>query len=157
MNQDNPEVLNPLLKKIENTIQYRDRINPEISQVDVAWQLDHILKVINGVTQTLENSNPEDYKNSINAMRVLSLTTNYIPRGKAQSPDRVKPPEIILTEDIYKQLEEAKVNISKLSKLDENSNFEHFVFGQMNKAQTIRFIEVHTNHHLKIIGDILKN
>ncbi|MBV7268875.1 DinB family protein [Winogradskyella luteola] len=157
MNQDNPEVLVPLLAKVENYIPHRDEINPEVSKADVAWQLDHILKTINRVTEVLEKSNPDAFKSSISGARIMSLTAGYIPRGRAQSPDVVKPPEVIVAKAIYRQLEEAKVNIAKLKELDENSNFEHFVFGQLNKAQTIRFMEVHTKHHLKIVDDILNN
>ena len=157
MSQYNPEVLSPLLEEIETAIPYRDRKNPEISKADVAWQLDHVLKVINRVTDTLSASHPSNYKSSVSLARILSLTAGYIPRGRAKSPDVVKPPEVILTEDIYAQLEEAKANILKLKTLDDKANFKHFVFGQLNKAQTIRFMEVHTKHHLKIVRDILKD
>jgi len=156
MNQEDPTILNPLLQQVENYIPERDKKNLEVSKVDVAWQLDHILKVVNRITETLEASNPNNYSFSVNAARTMSLTAGYIPRGRAKSPDVVKPPEVIITEDIYKQLEEAKANISKLAELDDNSNFEHPYFGQLNKAHAIRFIEVHTEHHLKIISDILK-
>ncbi|MEO1030285.1 MAG: DUF1569 domain-containing protein [Bacteroidota bacterium] len=156
MNQDDPKVLEPLLVEIENAVQYRDRKNLEVSKVDIAWQLDHTLKTINRITEALETSNPNDYSSSVNAARVMSLTAGYIPRGRAQSPDVVRPPEIILTDDIYAQLKEAKANINTLNTLDEDANFEHPYFGQLNKAQTIRFIEVHTKHHLKIVSDILK-
>lgn len=157
MNQEDPTVLKPLLQQVENYISERDKKNLEVSKVDVAWQLDHILKVINRITETLEASNPNDYSLSVNATRTMSLTAGYIPRGRAQSPDVVKPPEVIITEDIYEQLVQARANITKLSELDDNSNFEHPYFGQLNKLQAIRFIEVHTEHHLKIIRDILKN
>ncbi len=157
MNQDNPKVLEPLLVEVENAIQYRDQKDPEVSKVDVAWQLDHILKTINRITEALEASNPSDYSNSINAARIFSLTAGYIPRGRAQSPDVVRPPEVILTEDIYVQLQEARANINTLNILDENTNFEHPYFGQLSKAQAIRFMEVHTKHHLKIVDDILED
>ncbi|RNC87827.1 MAG: DUF1569 domain-containing protein [Winogradskyella sp.] len=155
MNQNNPEVLHGLLDSVENYIEYRDEINTDVSTVDVAWQLDHILKVMNRITEALEKSKPENYSSSVNVMRVMSLTCNYIPRGRAQSPEIVKPPDVIHTEDIYTQLEEARNNIIKLKSLNDNSYFKHFVFGKLNKAQTIRFIEVHTNHHLKIVKDII--
>ena len=156
MKQDDPTVLSPLLTKVENYIPERDRKNPDVSKVDVAWQLDHILKTFNRITDVLSKSNPEDYSSSINAARTFSLTAGYIPRGRAQSPDVVRPPEVIITEDIYKQLEEAKANILKLKTLNDKSNFDHPYFGQLNKAHAIRFIEVHTKHHLKIVEDILK-
>ena len=90
MNQKNPEVLNPLLAEIENVIQYRDKKNIEVSQVDIAWQIDHVLKVINRITESLESSTPEDYTTSVNAARTFSLTAGYIPRGRAKSPDVCK-------------------------------------------------------------------
>ncbi|WP_111682380.1 DUF1569 domain-containing protein [Winogradskyella tangerina] len=155
MKQDDPSILRPLLTKVENYIPERDKKNLEVSKVDVAWQLDHILKTFNRITDVLSKSNPDDYSSSINAARTFSLTAGYIPRGRAQSPNVVRPPDVIITEDIYKQLEEAKANISKLKSLDNNANFDHPYFGQLNKAHAIRFIEVHTKHHLKIVRDIL--
>jgi hypothetical protein len=134
----------------------RDRKNTEVSQVDVAWQLDHVLKTINRITEVLEASNPDNYKSSLNAGRVLTLTGGYIPRGIAQSPKIVRPPEVIWTVDLYHQVQEAQANIDLLNRLSEDSYFEHFAFGLMNKSQTIRFLEVHTKHHLKIVRDILK-
>ncbi|WP_411893208.1 DUF1569 domain-containing protein [Winogradskyella sp. A2] len=156
MSQDNPDVLSPLIEKVENYIPQRDSIKLDVSKADVAWQLDHILKTINRIFEALEKSNPKEYSSSLNAMRIITMTSGYIPRGRAQSPDIVKPPEVIYTEDIYAQIKEAKENIIKLKLLDENSYFKHFVFGSLNRAQTIRFLEVHTNHHLKIIKDILQ-
>ena len=29
------------------------------------------------------------------------------------------------------------------------------MFGMLNKQQTLRFLEMHTKHHLKIVDDIL--
>jgi len=156
MNSKNPAILYVLLSQIENNIQFRDRMNEDVSKVDVAWQLDHALKTVNRITKDLEVSRPEDYKSSISLSRSLSLTMGYIPRGRAQSPDVVRPPEIILTKELYDQLEKAKLNVKKLMSLNENTHFNHPVFGVLNKAQTIRFLEVHTKHHLKIIDDILK-
>ncbi len=155
MNAHNPEILLPLISSIEEHIEDRDKKNTTVSKVDIAWQLDHMLKTINRITDALEASDPNAYDQSINAMRIMSLTAGYIPRGRAQSPSIVRPPEVIDTESIFAQIDEAKRNIEKLKQLDENSNFDHPVFGQLDKSQSIRFIEVHTNHHLKIVRDIL--
>ena len=157
MKRNNADYLITHLNQIESLISERDRINKDISKVDVAWHLDHILKTINRITKALQESKPENYQSSFNAARKMSLTFGYIPRGRAQSPAVVRPPDKILTEDIFSQLEEARKNIIVLNDLNRKSHFKHPVFGIINKATTIRFIEVHTEHHLKIIRDILNN
>lgn len=157
MKRNNSKYLITQLDQIESLISDRDRINKDISKVDVAWHLDHMLKTINEITNALEESKPEAYRSSFNAARIMSLTFGFIPRGRAKSPEVVRPPDQILTEDIFSQLEIARTNINVLNKLDKNSHFEHPVFGVINKPTTIRFIEVHTNHHLKIIRDILED
>mgnify|MGYP000070305931 CR=1 FL=1 len=156
MNQSNPEVLLPQLSEIETHIEVRDVKNIDVSKADIAWHLDHMLKTINRLTEALENSDPSAYKSSFNVPRIMSLTAGFIPRGRAESPQNVRPPEIILTDDILRQLLEVRKNIEKLQNLDDNANFNHPVFGMLNKSQTIRFLEVHTNHHLKIVADILE-
>ncbi|MEM6720824.1 MAG: DUF1569 domain-containing protein [Bacteroidota bacterium] len=156
MNQSNPAVLLPQLAEIETNIEFRDAKNTEISKADVAWHLDHVLKSINRITEVLERSDPEAFSSSFNFTKMASLTAGFIPRGRAQSPQSVRPPEIIHTEDILKQLTQARKNIEKIQQLEATAHFSHPVFGMLNKAQTIRFLEVHTDHHLKIIADILR-
>lgn len=157
MNPSDPNALLPQLTEIEQYIEFRNSRNTEVSKVDVAWHLDHMLKTINRITEVLENSDLEAYEGgSFSFSKIASLTAGFIPRGKAQSPSSVRPPAIIVTDDILKQLTESRKNIEKLHTLEANAHFDHPVFGILDKAQTIRFLEVHTNHHLKIIGDILK-
>lgn len=156
MNQSDPSVLLPQLTDIETKIEFRDVKNTEISKADVAWHLDHMLKTINRITEALERSDSSAYDSSFSFTKIASLTAGFIPRGRAQSPQNVRPPEIILTEAIFKQLTEARKNIETLRNLEATTNFDHPVFGMLNKAQTIRFLEVHTDHHLKIISDVLK-
>jgi len=156
MNTTNPDFLMDHFAEIESKLDARDVLNQDVSQVPVAWHLDHCLKTINTIYQALKNSDPEKFEGSFDATRTLSLTMNYIPRGRAQSPTSVRPPEVIDTEDIILQLQEARVNIKMAFDLDENAHFEHPVFGTISRGNTLRFLEVHTEHHLKIIRDILE-
>ncbi|WP_303318907.1 DUF1569 domain-containing protein [Flavivirga abyssicola] len=148
-------VLNNLLSQIEENIPFKDKTNLIVSKVNVGWQLDHTLKVINRVYKYLELSNPHDHKKDFNAKRSILFALCYIPRGSAKAPKVVKPPNVILTADLHTQLNEAKKHINNIEFLDKNVHFKHFIFGTLSKTKTLRFLEMHTKHHLKIVNDIL--
>ena len=80
----------------------------------------------------------------------------YIPRGKGKAPKQVAPKEEFTTEQLKPLLSTAKSNVDGLSTLDKIVNFNHPYFGVLNKKQTVKFLGIHTHHHLKIIKDILK-
>ena len=149
-------VLENLLTKLEYFLPQIDKKNPQVSKSTVGWQLDHALKVFNAVSEWTENSNPKEYNYKFNKWRSILLPLGYIPRGKARAPKHVLPPEIIKTEDLKVQLQNARTHIEKLNALPEKAYFKHFVFGMLPKNQTLRFLHMHTNHHLKIVNDILK-
>ena len=148
-------LLNNLLSQIEATIPSKDRINNAVSTSDVGWQLDHSLKVINRVCGILQKTNPNKYKRNFNLIRSVLFTLNFFPRGKAKAPKIVMPPELITAEDLKNQLELARTNIKNIEPLDKHGFFIHHIFGTLSKSQTMRFLELHTRHHLKIVDDIL--
>jgi hypothetical protein len=156
MLKQDSEHLIPLVKKLESLITVKDIRNDSVSKSNVAWHLDHSLKVFNLVSKSLVLSNPKHYTNKFNAWRFLLFNLNYIPRGRAKAPKMVFPPNEISKELLEKQIQLAFENIEQLKTANKNAYFKHFVFGVINKKRTIRFLKLHTNHHLKIIKDILK-
>ena len=147
-----------ILRKIDRleafTVQM-NAIDTAVSKVGVDWHLAHSLKTINGICDALAQSDPADYSWSANVTRTMSLTFNFIPRGRAQSPQSVIPDEIITISDLQQLLQSARTKIETAIKLPEDSHFEHPVFGMIRRAEALRFLEVHTQHHLKIIEDII--
>ena len=102
------------------------------------------------------NSNPQEYRSQFNVQRIVVHTTGIIPRGAAQAPASVRPPDIISLDSLRIQLESARQNMPSITTLEENAFFDHPVFDHLDRDQTRRFLEVHTRHHLKIIKDILE-
>ncbi|MDP5104893.1 MAG: DUF1569 domain-containing protein [Polaribacter sp.] len=141
---------------IKEHIQYLDKENLQVSKANIGWHLDHSLKVINNVFTTLKESKSEEYQQKFNGLRFLTFTLGFFPRGKARSPKRVLPPEVILKKDVENQLETAIKNLKAIDNINKNQFFTHPLFHQLNKKQTIKFLGLHTNHHLKIVKDILK-
>jgi len=149
------KLLNKLLLEIEKVIPFKDKINTKISTSDVGWQLDHSLKVINNVCVLLEKKHSKKYKKDFNLWRSILFPLGYIPRGIAKAPKFVNVQETISTQDLYTQLNNAKVHLKNVEPLDKNAYFIHHIFGTLSKKKTLRFLEIHTKHHLKIVNDIL--
>ncbi len=156
MNNKKIEALNLLLSEIERNIVFKDKTSPKITKSDIGWQLDHSLKVFNAVSAWTIKSNPKDYKREFNFWRMVLFPLKYIPRGKAKAPKFVLPPEIVTFDDLHTQLQTAKKHIDALKSLPKTAYFKHFIFGKLSKKQTLHFLQMHTNHHLKIVRDILK-
>lgn len=148
--------INQYINTLEAHIANHETNNPKVSKATIGWQIDHSLKVINNVSKALQSSDPNDYEKNFSFLGKVFFTLGIFPRGKAKAPKHVKPPEIILKEDLITQIEEAKINVKTIKGLNDNAFFKHPLFGHVNKKRVNRFLEIHTNHHLKIINDILK-
>jgi hypothetical protein len=141
---------------IRDNIKNRAVVNTRVSKASVGWHIDHSLKVINAVLGAIEKSDPNDYKHQFSFIRFIVFLKGSFPRGKAKSPKRVLPPEVILKEDIVKQLNLAEEKLKIIPNLLEKQHFAHPIFKKLNKKQTLKFLKLHTKHHFKIIIDILK-
>ncbi len=149
------ERLHVFLVDIEKAIPFKDKVVPKVSKASIGWQLDHVLKVINAVCPLLAKKHSKPYKRSFNFMRSVLFPLGYIPRGKARAPKFVNCREAISTADLQAQLKAAKEYIGRLNTMHKGAYFIHHIFGMLSKKQTIRFLEIHTKHHLKIVDDIL--
>lgn len=144
------------LVEIESLLPYRDFLSEEVSKVDVEWHMDHSLKVINEVIKYLHSTDPDEYRKEFNFIRMMVFTSGRMPRGVGKAPASVLPPEEIITEDILNQMGEAELSHESLNTAHSQSHFDHPVFGLLDLEDTKKFLEIHTNHHLAIIRDIIE-
>lgn len=142
---------------IEKSIPFFEKKHINSSSVNVAWHLDHSLKVINTVSDALMQSKPENYKPTFSFIKSYIFLTKKIPRGKARAPKNVVSTSEISTKNLEIQLESAKLNLQKINKLPSKSHFPHPYFGMLPLNKSLRFLAIHTNHHLKIVEEIIKN
>ncbi len=150
-----PNRLDSYIKDFESYIPQHEHHNLKVSKSTVGWQIDHSLKVINGIIGQLKEA-PTDKKSKLTLLGRFCLATRYIPRGKGKAPKTVLPPEHIELSQLNEQLELAKKRLPEIQNVNAKATFKHPYFGILTKKQTLKFIEVHTNHHLKIVRDILK-
>lgn len=148
--------LDNLLNRLETKIRHCETFDKEISQANVAWHIEHSLLTLNGITDFLIQSNPNDYKWKFNFIRIIVLTMKKIPRGRAKSPEVVLPKGSVDENSLKTHLSETRKKIKELEFLSNDKYFEHPFFGKLKLRQTINFLETHTKHHLEIIEDITK-
>ncbi len=148
--------LEKLLQTIESLLPKIDVTNENISKASIGWHLEHSLLIINGSLKGLTMTNPEDYKPKFSIKKFVFLNFGMIPRGKIKSPKQFIPLEIPTKESIEKLLNLAKERLVAVKNLPAKSYIKHPFLGDLDKKTTLKFLSLHTNHHLKIIDDILK-
>ena len=144
------------VKKLEMHIPDYVKQQSTVSTANVGWHIEHSLMVFIIIITAVENSDPAIYKSTFNMNKLLVYTLNKIPRGRAQAPKIVQPLGEVIPENLIPQVEKAFLKIRSLANLQKNHHFDHPYFGKLNLSETIKFLTIHTNHHLKIINDILK-
>ena len=148
--------LQTLINELELSVIESDRSDPLISVSNVGWHIEHSLLVLNAITDALGRSNPADFKKSFNFISFMVFTFGKIPRGKGKAPGAVKPAGIINQATLLDHLEKTRIKIMEIDKLEIGCFFKHPFFGDLRLRKTIKFLQIHTRHHLDIINDILK-
>ncbi len=144
-----------LVNELETYILQSDKVAPSISQSSIGWQIEHCLLTINLVTKALQQSNPTLYKSKFSLAKLIFFTTKTIPRGKAKAPKIVQPQQFT-QQSLLANIATVNTSINILHSLPHNHFFAHPYFGNLQLHQAIKFLEIHTQHHLKIIKDINK-
>ncbi len=148
--------LHEQLLELENQIPRQEFINQAISKSPVGWHIEHSLLTINLIIQALQNSNPGHYKRRISFSKIVVFAVKKIPRGRAKAP-RVVEPKIYNSETLRAHIEKAKEKIKLLEQINPGQYFDHPYFGNLKLKDTIKFLKIHTKHHMDIIDDIIKH
>lgn len=148
------DTLNKEVKNLQKYLQAQDMVTPEVSEASVYWHIQHSLLTIEKIFEALQKSTPNNYKYSFTIRKFFVLSVGIIPRGRAQSPAQVIPSEQYTSDQIYKETQKIQALLPLFTELPERAYFEHPFLGNLKKQQALRFLAIHTNHHIKIIKDI---
>ena len=144
------------LQKMESLLPKIDVTNEKISKASIGWHLEHSLLILNSSLKGLTMTDPKDYNPKSSLKKFVFLNFGLIPRGKIRAPKQFFPLEIPTQESILKLLNLAKERLEATKELPEKSFITHPFLGDFDKKTTLRFLWLHTNHHLKIVDDILR-
>ena len=148
--------INNLLDNLEAQIANYSKLNQAVSEGNVGWHIVHSCLVIDSVCGAVIKSDPTRFIKKFSFKAFLVLLINSFPRGKAKAPSFTVPSEELSPASILQSIQASRNSIEALAKAGKNQYFTHPIFGDLNAADTFKFLAVHTNHHLKIIKDILK-
>ncbi len=143
------------LAELESHLSKPAAKNGSISNADTHWQVEHAATVMQLVLTAFLNSKDINCKSKFGIWKLLIMKTGWIPRGKAKAPKKAHF-EICETPAIKSKITQAGSLLSEVIKTDSGLCFKHPTFGALDKKETLRFLWIHTNHHLKIIRDILE-
>ena len=148
--------LEKLLDHFESRIPLFEKENLAISKSNVGWHIEHSLLTINGVTKVILRSNPKEYQWKFKFSKMVIFILGKIPRGKAKAPQIVVPNTTIDLASLQEHINKTRNSLLELKTISKDHYFEHPFLGKLKKKAAIRFLEIHTNHHLKILEDIIK-
>ena len=148
--------LTNLIDELASYIPQLEARNESVSASSVGWQIEHSLLVISSVIEGVKRSDPSLYKWSFKPWKYLIFWRGKIPRGKSKAPKFVIP-DAFTVESLQGHIETCRAKIVELDALSAGHYFRHPYFGDTKKKDVIPFLVLHTEHHVKIIRDILAN
>lgn len=146
--------MNDLLRFREQ-IQNAHVTRENISHWSIGMHLHHCGLAMKGIYKALIVSTPPPPRSRFSLLRTIIFFTGRIPRGRSKSPSVVLPNKDISQEQLSALFDEVEKLANTATALEPQKWFKHHVFGFLNRDQAFRFIEIHNQHHLRIIEDIL--
>jgi hypothetical protein len=132
---------------------------PHVSGWSVAQHLDHVIKVNASVANGLLSANLEPLPKGMNILGHVILTIGRIPRGRGRSPARMVGARVTGLE-IDAALSSLERSLAKVKELDlakpSPPVIGHPRFRALTAPEALRFMAVNTDHHLRIIDDVLR-
>jgi len=130
---------------------------PRVSGWSVAQQIDHMLKVLERAAGLLLTAG-EALPKGINTTGRILLGLGRLPRGVAQAPKATRGEETS-AEGLRVELQSVREAIGRLRAAaerlaDRRPLLPHPYFGGLTPGQAVRFLGIHTDHHLRIVADI---
>jgi hypothetical protein len=148
--------LSALFDYLATKIEYHQKINPTVSSASVGWHIAHTTLAAKQIIEQLEKSDPASYKWKFNSPRFFVFLMNKIPRGKGKAPKSVQIEEGFTIDSLNSFIAVIQEKVKMLSTMEAKKNFIHPYFGMLHLKATIKTLLIHTNHHIKIIDDIIK-
>jgi hypothetical protein len=127
-----------------------------VSGWSVGEQVDHLLKIVRANLDRLEERRPA--RRSINLVGRIVLGLGRIPRGVGKCPASLCGSARARAE-LRSELAAVRARLAQVARAtalwsDPRPLVGHPYFGGLTPKQALRFLAVHTDHHLRIVAEI---
>lgn len=143
------------LREINEKFHWHTSSAPEVSKANVAWHLDHVLRVNIAVCHQLIKSDNKKKKYPFNLATIELFILGKIPRGVKEAPTYVSSENEVTVSTLERRLRTLSELLPQLENCHPENGFKHQELGWMNVERARNFMQLHTNHHLEIIKDII--
>ena len=138
------------------------KVHEAISGWSVGEHLYHITLANGSIPKLIERlkvgrlGNTEDEPKP----EMIELITKGIIPGGRKAPDRVVPPEDLTAELLHRDFTRMRKATQRLEPILEELHtiphrFPHMFFGPMSAPEWVRFMEIHTRHHMVIVESLV--
>lgn len=149
--------LEHLISQLESNVRNCELTVAHISTGSVGWHIEHSLLVLDLVMEALAKSNPGDYKAKFDIRRSALMLTQKIPRGRIKAPTAVRPTINFNEATLQQHISLTRDRLRTIERLSAGKFFTHPFLGDFKLRPAIKFLMIHTQHHFRIIQDIVKS
>lgn len=88
------------------------------------------------------------------------MRVGRIPRGRAKAPSLAEPVADVSSKELSTRLRKQKGYLDRIASQREEvvnlrQRFRHPLLGEFSARDGVRFVRVHTDHHLRIVREIM--
>lgn len=130
-----------------------DTMNKAVSGWSVGEHLEHICTVAAGFAVVLISGRGPKFEATMPDARNMVLVDGHIPRGKIKAPPVASPKGIESAPAYARMLNKTLARLKSAALQPEDRTADHPLLGTFNRNEVLRFLVVHTAHHLSIIDD----
>ena len=157
MNSDSFPIIDPLLDRLDRVSAFLGISGVtvvDISKWSIGQHAEHVVRATSALTILVLRNHASEGSNVSEALKVALLKQGFIPRGVAQAPEGTLPAEETDIDALNQLILKTSNRIRRLADVGPDAAAIHPYLGDMKREEAIRFMEIHLEHHLKIMHEI---
>ncbi len=151
--QESLSELDRQFERMRTLVQRAQERDEAVSGWTVGDHLEHICTVAAGFGVVLITGRGPVFEAAMPEARHMVLSDGHIPRGKIKAPPAASPKGLASIDAYTRMLDKTLTRLKSAAQQPDERTADHPLLGTMTRDEVLRFVVVHTAHHLGIIDD----